>query len=278
MQSECVAAKAVVAVQAMMQTFDPAPFRSRPVPAFGAEAERKEGYRVNTPIDRQAAAAGEDCVDLRDIGVAGDNHYYCDCNPPYYFSVPGAVPNLWVRRSVADRLVRANGWLKSLGLELYVFDAWRPQAIQRHFHDVWFPDWLRRHRPELSDAERLEEVERYWAAPSQGENSPSPHSTGGAVDLTLRFIGTRQPLYMAGMFDDLTENAHTDWLERREPHSMSDQEARSNRRLLYWTMREAGFANNPTEWWHYSHGDQMWARMTGEGAAIYGSCRPGNAD
>ena len=55
---------------------------------------------------------------------------------------------------------------------------------------------------------------------------------------------------------------------------MSDAEAQANRRLLYWVMTEAEFANNPTEWWHYSWGDQMWAKLAGQSAAHYGGCNP----
>jgi D-alanyl-D-alanine dipeptidase len=117
-------------------------------------------------------------------------------------------------------------------------------------------------------------VEKYWAAPSAGGASPSPHSTGGAVDLTLRFRATGQPLFMGGLFDDVTEDAWTDAFEQKPIGSMSDEEARANRRILYWVMAEAGFANNPTEWWHYSWGDQMWAKLRGEPAALYGACDP----
>mgnify|MGYP002078202664 FL=1 len=85
---------------------------------------------------------------------------------------------------------------------------------------------------------------------------------------------TRQPLFMGGIFDDLTEEAWTDGFERKAIVSMSDEEARSNRRLLYWAMTEAGFANNPTEWWHYSWGDQLWAKLGGHASAHYGGCNP----
>ena len=37
---------------------------------------------------------------------------------------------------------------------------------------------------------------------------------------------------MGGIFDDLTENAHTDWFERSEPQTMSDMDAQANRRLF----------------------------------------------
>jgi D-alanyl-D-alanine dipeptidase len=39
-------------------------------------------------------------------------------------------------------------------------------------------------------------------------------------------------------------------------------------------MTGEGFANYPEEWWHFSWGDQMWARLTGAPAAIYGGAAP----
>jgi D-alanyl-D-alanine dipeptidase len=35
-------------------------------------------------------------------------------------------------------------------------------------------------------------------------------------------------------------------------------------------MTEEGFAGLPDEWWHFSWGDQMWARLTSAPAAHYG--------
>lgn len=246
----------------------------RPVPSSQAALVRRGDYRTGVPIDLADPLAGEPCLDARSCGVSGFNHYYTAFNPPYYVAVPGAVSELFVRRSVLDRLIAVNDRLRPAGLELHLFDAWRPQAIQRFFHDEWFPAWLRQRRPDLEGERLVEEVEKYWSAPSRGPLSPSPHSTGGALDLTLVFSQTRQPLYMGGIFDDLTRAAWSDGCEANRGLSMSDDEARANRRLLYWVMTEAGFCNNPTEWWHYSWGDQMWARLTGAPAAVYGACDP----
>ena len=44
--------------------------------------------------------------------------------------------------------------------------------------------------------------------------------------------------------------------------------------LLYWLMMDAGFANHPNEWWHYSFGDQMWAIHNELPAAIFGLAEP----
>jgi D-alanyl-D-alanine dipeptidase len=255
-------------------TRDLADLRNRPVPNSAEVLARKEGYRREVPIDFDGPLASERCVEVRSVGIAGHNHYNLTNNPPYYISVPGSIPELYLRKSVAQRLLQINARLSAIGVELFLFDGWRPQAVQRYFHDVWFPGWLRARRPDLQGDALQEEVEKYWAAPTEGPSSPSPHSTGGALDLTLVFTDTHQPLHMGGIFDDLTEEAWTDGYERKPAASMSDEEARANRRLLYWAMTEAGFANNPTEWWHYSWGDQLWARLMGQPAAHFGGCDP----
>ena len=248
--------------------------KQRPVPSSAEANALKAGYRTRVPIEAHGALSAEPCVDVRTIGIAGANHYHTPHNPPYYVSVPGSIPELYMRRSVAAKLMDVNARLAPLGMELFLFDAWRPQAVQRYFHDVWFPAWLKARQPHLEGDALVEEVEHYWAAPSAGAGSPSPHSTGAAVDLTLIFSETRQPLFMGGMFDDVTEDAWTDAFERKPIVSMSDAEALANRRVLYWVMSEAGFANNPTEWWHFSHGDQLWAKLGEHPAAVFGGCNP----
>ncbi len=255
-------------------TVELAQLKRRPTPSSADAQARKRGYRQDVAIAGDSAVFHEPCVEATAIGLAGVNHYNTPFNPPYNERIPGAIDGLYVRKSVGDALLAVNARLAGAGLELYLFDAWRPQAVQRHFHDVWFPAWLRQRAPHLDGQELVDEVEKYWAAPSEGDASPSPHSTGGAVDLTLRFKATGQPLFMGGLFDDVTEDAWTDAFEHKPAISMSDEEARANRRLVYWVMSEAGFANNPTEWWHYSWGDQMWAKLRGEPAALYGGCDP----
>jgi D-alanyl-D-alanine dipeptidase len=81
---------------------------------------------------------------------------------------------------------------------------------------------------------------------------------------------------MGSIFDDVTALAHRDHLERKSSGSLSfsEEEARANRRLLHWVMTEEGFAGHPEEWWHYSWGDQLWAKLTGAPAALYGLAEP----
>ncbi len=71
---------------------------------------------------------------------------------------------------------------------------------------------------------------------------------------------------MGGIFDDPSDISHMAFYEKllarfngkEDRMSLTDLEALRNRRLLYWTMREAGFANYAYEWWHFDWGTQLW--------------------
>lgn len=244
--------------------------RCRPIVDQSDARVRKIDFRSRS-IDRANTYYLEELIDLRDLGIAGENYYHTPRNPPYWRRIDGAIPDLLVRRSVGDKLVGINAILGLAGLELYVFDAWRPVAVQAYFHDVWMPAELRRRNPELTGGALTKEVERYWAAPSVDVSSPAPHATGAALDLTIRWIGSDQ-LWMGSIFDDVTALAHRDHFEKSgaASPSYSDEEARANRRLLHWIMSDAGFAGHPDEWWHFSWGDQLWSALTDSPAAHYG--------
>lgn len=244
--------------------------RSRPIGDQAGLRSAKKGFRA-LPIARSNVYHGEALVEARDLGLAGENYYHSPRNPPYWRRVEGAIPQLLLRQSVAEKLARLNARASDAGLELFLFDAWRPRAVQAYFHDAWMPAEIARRDPSLAGAALTAEVERYWAAPSIDDASPAPHATGAAVDLTLRWIGGEQ-LWMGSIFDDATALAHRDRFEALPANAMSfsDEEARANRRLLHWLMAEEGFLGLPDEWWHYSWGDQLWAALAGEAAAHYG--------
>jgi len=246
--------------------------RHRPIGEQQSVRAARKGYRSRIPIRRDNALFGEPVVEARDHALKGENFYASDRNPPYWHRVEGATEKLLLRVGVAEKLSKVNARLAQAGLELFLFDAWRPRAVQAYFHDVWMPRELQRRQPGLTGAALTEEVERYWSAPSSDENSPAPHATGAAVDLTLRWKDG-EALWMGSLFDDVTAMANRDRFENLDPDnfSFSDQEACANRRLLHWLMTEEGFAGHPDEWWHFSWGDQMWAALTGAPHAFYGA-------
>ena len=252
--------------------------RGRAIADQSVARRRKVNFRSRS-IDRANTFYLEELVDVRDLGIAGENYYHTPRNPPYWRRIHGAIPDLLVRRSVGEKLVGINAFLGLAGLELYVFDAWRPAVVQAYFHDVWMPEELRRRNPGLIGTALIDEVERYWAAPSVDESSPAPHATGAALDLTIRWIGSDQ-LWMGSIFDDVSELAHRDYFENSGATtlSLSGEEALANRRLLHWIMADAGFAGHPDEWWHFSWGDQLWSALTDSAAAHYGLAEVSSQD
>lgn len=254
------------------------PLFDRPVPEQAARLAAIQGYRT-TPIAKSDPRHGEPLVDVTaEAGIAADCHYAHDRNPPYYAVMPGSTPIAWLRRGVAERLAAVNARLGQGGLEVVVLDGWRSRVLQAHMHDVWVPAALRQRFPTMSEAEIARRVGQYWAAPTIDPDRPAPHSTGAAVDLTLRWRASGQPQWMGCLFDETSDLATPDYFERAggEGVAFSSEEARRNRRLLYGAMSDAGFACHPGEWWHYSWGDQMWARLTDAATAVYGQAEPPN--
>ena len=248
--------------------------RHRPIGDQAPARAARIGCRQRVPIRRDNELFGEAMAQAAGFGLKGINFYATPNNPPYWQVVDGATEKLLLRQSMGEKLAKVNARVGVVGLELFLYDAWRPRAVQAFFHDVWMPNELQRRDPSLTGQALTDEVERYWAAPSADENSPAPHATGGAVDLTLRWKGG-DTLWMGSLFDDVTALANRDRFEilSIENFSFSDQEAQANRRLLHWLMVEEGFAGHPDEWWHFSWGDQMWAALTGAEAAHYGEAQ-----
>lgn len=203
-----------------------------------------------------------------------DPHPYASLGAPY-----GAGEGPWqLRRGVIDRLLQAQQVLQAQRpeLRLAIFDAWRPVAVQRFMvRHATAEECGRRGLdpaqpgPGLAAVEAL--VARFWASPSEDPALAPPHSTGAAVDLTLA-DAQGQPLDMGGAIDTLgpvSEPDHHAEAARRDPQGEAAQWQR-RRELLAGVMAAAGFVRHPHEWWHFSHGDQLWAWSLGRPAALYG--------
>lgn len=248
--------------------------RNLPIPNPDFNIKSIEDYQ-KIEINKQEPKYIEELVDIKDFGIKGINYYHSSFNPPYYQSIPGSVPTLRVRRTVAEKLATVNKRLNKIGLEIFVFDAFRPLAVQNYFYYQWIPKYLRSVYPNKSDAWIAKESSAYWAKGVRNKKellaSIPPHSTGGAVDITICFKETGHLLEMGSIFDDITERSHTAYFELyHDSRSFTEMEALKNRRLLYHVMTAEGFASHPKEWWHFSYGDQMWALITKQPKALYG--------
>jgi D-alanyl-D-alanine dipeptidase len=216
------------------------------------------------PINLKHAKSNEKLVPLDDFNLAGESYYARTdkLNAPYYRSFASAPKKILLRSFAAKKLQEVNAKLAPLGLELFIYDAFRPVSCQK---DLWqyFLKQAKLAVPKGSEAEQIAYAARYCSNPAN-YNHADPrtwptHCTGGAIDLTLRRKATGELLYMGSIFDDDSEVSHTDYFETRtKPLSSSELEARGNRRLLYWVMKNSGFENYHYEWWHFDYGNQMW--------------------
>jgi zinc D-Ala-D-Ala dipeptidase len=140
--------------------------------------------------------------------------------------LPGYQANrAYARREAAAALARVQRDLRSQGLGLKVFDAYRPVRAT-----LAMVDWTERvHRPDLLQ-------DGYIARRSR-------HNLGLAIDLTLLDLATGSELEMGTPFDTFSAAAHT---------ANASGMAAVNRQKLKAAMEGEGFLNYDQEWWHYT--------------------------
>lgn len=141
--------------------------------------------------------------------------------------LPGYLANrAFLRREAAAALALVQGDLRSQGLGLKIFDAYRPVRAT-----LAMVDWTQRvHREDLLR-------DGYIA-------SRSRHNLGLAVDLTLIDRATGRDLEMGTPFDTFSAAAHT---------ANATGVAAANRQRLKAAMEKRGFTNYDQEWWHYTY-------------------------
>ncbi len=263
---------------------------SKPVPDLQLAREKKLGYR-KYPIS-DGPHAGEPLVDISLYGLAGQS-YYSRPNGATGEPVPGVEPAVYLRQSVVERLVEVNRTLQQSPevtavfggeVELYVEEGFRPLALQQELYTKLFPDLIRQQHPEWSDKQVLARRDELIAKPNSAHKSPAPHATGAAVDLTLRYAEPNlgyvpgRLVKMGRKATDMDETTNPDYYERPVTTTAAEL-AQKHRRAFYWIMRGAvlgedtGFVVNPNEWWHWSYGDQLWAKLTDAPTAFFGEAK-----
>ena len=185
----------------------------------------------------------------------------------YYKSgIAHASPNLYARRGVANRLVVAASLLPP-GYKLLIWDAWRPLEVQQSLFDSYV-NLLRFQDPNVSEETITEFAQTYVSLPNNDPVKPSPHFTGGALDLSI-LNPNGIPLNMGTGFDFFGPEAATRYFEDIYV-SNDDHEIRDNRRELFSVMTRGGFSGYDEEWWHFDFGNQFDAARKDKSYAIYG--------
>lgn len=144
---------------------------------------------------------------------------------------------------------------KQPGWQIKIFDAYRPVAVQQFMVDYTFQT-LRQQLPNESQEIIAQQVAQFWAQPSDNWNTPPPHSTGAAIDITL-VNEQGKTLDLGSEIDELSSRSYPNFYQ--DATTASEQLYQQRRELLRAVMFQVGFRQHPQEWWHFSLGDQMWA-------------------
>jgi zinc D-Ala-D-Ala dipeptidase len=199
------------------------------------------------------ADVGEPLVDLRDlVGLRVDRRLA---------DLQGAYAHL--RRDVVQRLRSAQAELPR-GVELLVIEGYRPPELQQRYFSAYESELEFAH-PDWTASRRRVEASKF-VSPSD----VAPHSTGGAVDLTL--------CTTAGVELDLGTAVNASPEQSRGACYLASADisgaARELRAVLSSALTGAGLVNYPTEWWHWSFGERYWALVRGETRTRYAPVTP----
>jgi len=252
-------------------------------------------------------------------------------NSAHEQALADTVLSQYVRQSVAERLNNVQRQLPPK-YRLIVYDGWRSLETQLDAYSLCFDSIVdtlvnsnnlpsRNLSPEIREIISLE-AQKYISLPSPmppstnptpesvelAKTIPSPHNTGGSVDVAIVRIDdeaieelerlekalsgetnlvTRAQLNfeLAAIyrmhaalpdfgtdFDFAGEQSALTHFE----HDNASENPKQWRRLLYNLMVSAGFESYSEEWWHFNFGNQMaertkWLRTGNKGTAIYGN-------
>lgn len=194
-------------------------------------------------------------------------HCGFEMDPAYYNSGLSDTPELYLRKSVANRLEAVREKLAPLNFKIW--DGWRPREVQ---HKVYLNYWkeMATEHPDWSYEQLREQVGTFVTIANDPGRIPV-HSTGGAVDLTL-VNESGIDLDMGTGFDHFGPEAAALFYEQ---HGRKRDPACKNRRILREALISADFRFDDDEWWHFDYGNQIWATALGKPHAIYDEVNEG---
>jgi zinc D-Ala-D-Ala dipeptidase len=219
-----------------------------------------------------------------------DPHPYVEAGAPYGDRSPYSL-----RQGIVDRLIAAGRSLQNHhpGWQIQIFDAFRPLSVQAYMVDLAMQQAVAERgwtAEQLTSAQRqtiLAQVHTFWAVPNDNPDTPPPHSTGAAVDVTL-VDAEGQVIDMGSAIDEMSPRSYPDffaeWAIAKYAAEGQDSSAVSaadrakfaaHRQILTNAMTSAGFRQHLREWWHFSWGDQYWAWLGNQADPQAGQARYG---
>lgn len=242
------------------------------IPLVDLNKIRAHHYQIE--LDNQSPLFDEPMVNLKhyDLPFVSWHAITDGSNAPYGKPIPGSRQEGWLRKTVAEKLERANRLLLPFNSELLILDAYRSIECQRGLWN-YFYDREREENVNASDEELRQYALGYVRDPRNFNRLDARtfpiHITGSSIDVTLRQRDSGQWLNMGSKFEEIIDVSTTDYFERQLQKGLIEEsdERLWNRRLMDWALRNEDFLNDPILYWHYDWGNQIWIKVKN---AIYG--------
>lgn len=215
---------------------------------------------------------------------------------PYYARDMKLVTDerLFARSGLYSRFLMARQEVQQHGYDLIAYDAWRSLELQENLFWHYMREFtapkfgmkaefarltnyasIREYFESLTEEtqELMRNANRtYVSWPSSDPKAPSPHASGGSIDVWLYKDG--KPTDLGVPFDWMEENAGAFYqLKLWRNRFAQDSSVCEHRKRLLLAMSNAGFTCYGPEIWHFNFGNQMDALVKG-GPAIYSYIEP----
>jgi len=251
------------------------------IPDYSAQRELKAGGYAHHPIDETDSRFNEEVVPISEYGILGKS-YYSQPNRVTTDPVPGVSPDIYVRRSIAEKLQAINQYFitdervfETTGgpTQLHVRDGLRSLELQRYLRDEFMPQHVRNMHPEWPE----EQIQIESARKISPGNPSAPHPSGGVVDVNLIYTDSGEEVFTGqgnniakdAVYPDYLESVNEQYLEDKNfelPPAVGSLEefkrALMVRRILFNLMKDSTVGGismvvNPVETWHFGDGDRL---------------------
>jgi D-alanyl-D-alanine dipeptidase len=138
-----------------------------------------------------------------------------------------------------------------------LFETYRPRSRQMKLWEKVLVQ-MRAENPGINEEELTIKAENFVANPY---GFGSGHQAAAAIDITLCDLDGNEYDMGTAMkeFNVRTETSYHDL----------PSEIIERRQLLKSVLEQVGLINYPSEWWHFSYGDRLWAEITGRDFAFF---------
>lgn len=182
--------------------------------------------------------------------------------------IPDNTDYTFMRQEIYNRLIEAQKLLPH-DIKFCIYEAYRSLKLQKALFGERYA-YTEKDNPTWTHEQIFLETIKLVSPVINldGSKNIPPHSTGGAFDIYL--IDNNSKALDMGIHPADWLADKTGVLSQTNSKAIS-AEARKNRAIMNKALLAVGFANYPTEFWHWSYGDRYWAFMQKKPFAIYGA-------